>query len=297
MPADEVALRANSWLNTAFGVMRIVFDSNRLQSGELRSYLARSKQNFAVLTDYAAMEAYKGDTLSSIYKSMEIVAEFPRQVIVLKSTMVICGLNGRGAGLQRRFIDKSQTRGFVDYARNLRLAREGDRRIQDQLLEHGRVASEHLDRMLQESQSTGAAFGDIAKDFSKEERRLVRNGEPYTSEMVDRIVKTVIRIAADAFKNHPKTRVKPAYDELPNTFIFRAALCAYLLALHWGAVGGLKGAKASTLRNDMVDMSFAAYATYFDGLLSTDDRANWVHQEARLFLAALFRCHLHGTVI
>jgi hypothetical protein len=37
--------------------MRNVVDSNLLQSAKLRDYLARSPRNFAVLTDYAAMEA------------------------------------------------------------------------------------------------------------------------------------------------------------------------------------------------------------------------------------------------
>ena len=88
--------------------MRKVVDSNQLQSDALRSYLSQSKQNFAVLTDYAAMEAYKGDTLVSIYKSMEILTAFPDQVIVLKNTLVTCGLSGRGSGLQRRLIDRSR---------------------------------------------------------------------------------------------------------------------------------------------------------------------------------------------
>src|SRR6266851_566608 len=88
---------------------RMVVDSNVLQSDLLRAYLSKSSDNFAVLTDYAAMEAYKGDTLASIFKSMAILADFPRQVIVLKTTGVLCGLSGRRAGLQRRMIDDEQT--------------------------------------------------------------------------------------------------------------------------------------------------------------------------------------------
>jgi hypothetical protein len=43
--------------------VRKIVDSNVLQSPVLRAYLSKSANNFAVLTDYAAMEAYKGDTL------------------------------------------------------------------------------------------------------------------------------------------------------------------------------------------------------------------------------------------
>jgi hypothetical protein len=62
----------------------------------------------AVLTDYAAMEAHKDDTLEMLYRSMGIVAEFPKQVIVLKGTQAVCALSGRASGLQRRMIDKSK---------------------------------------------------------------------------------------------------------------------------------------------------------------------------------------------
>ncbi len=58
--------------------MRKVVDSNFLQSPALRGYLANATTNYVVLTDYAAMEAYKGDTLASIFKSMSISRELPK---------------------------------------------------------------------------------------------------------------------------------------------------------------------------------------------------------------------------
>jgi hypothetical protein len=105
---------------------RKVIDSNALQTPELRTYLARSSANFAVLNDYTAMEAYKGNTLVSIFRSMEILAEFPRQVIILKPTGKICGLRGRSDGLQRRMVDERQTRELPVFCRHLHTARSGD---------------------------------------------------------------------------------------------------------------------------------------------------------------------------
>jgi histidinol-phosphate/aromatic aminotransferase/cobyric acid decarboxylase-like protein len=72
----------------------MVVDSNFMQREELRSYLAASTENYAVLTDYAAMEAYKDDILALIFHSMEIVADYPKQVIILKATSIVCGLTG-----------------------------------------------------------------------------------------------------------------------------------------------------------------------------------------------------------
>ncbi len=60
-----------------------------LESDVLRDFLSVSPQNQVVLTDYASMEAYNGDSLTNIFKSSEIIAAFPEQVIILKGTQAI----------------------------------------------------------------------------------------------------------------------------------------------------------------------------------------------------------------
>lgn len=274
--------------------MRVVIDSNKLQSETLRMYLVKSRSNFAVLTDYAAMESHKGDTLASIYRSMAILSDFPSQVIVLKGTRAACGLKGRTAGLQRRFIDEAHSTGFATYVDHLRQAQNGNRHIQGQLLENGREATAHLDRMLADADTTGAVIDNIATLYSKEERRAIRLGENYSAAIIDKTVRNILHIAGTAFREHPNVHIAPTYVELPNTYIFRAALCTYLLALDWGARGSARDAAPAKLRNDLVDMNFAAYATYFDGLMTADAKVLRIHREARVWLMALFRCELPG---
>ena len=128
--------------------MKLVVDTNCLQTEELRYFLQKSTGNVAVLTDFAAMEAYKGDTLASIYKSMQVVSAFPRQVLVLKGSAKVFRLNGKVRGLQRRLVDETQTRGFPNYVRTLVLGRDGNYAVQKQLLAHGRAAQAHFDKML-----------------------------------------------------------------------------------------------------------------------------------------------------
>lgn len=254
----------------------------------MREYLATSKTNFAVLTDYAAMEAYKGDTLVTIYESMAILSEYPEQVIILKTTGVVCGLNGRGSGLQRRLIDESQTNEFSVYCQRLAAARAGNTGFQRQLLENGKAATKQLERMEADVHDLPDVFDDIAKSHTDEELGILRLGEPYTTPMIKRLMENVLRIAVQLFDNHPNVRVWPDRKVVPNLFIFRASLCAYLLALDWISVGGAKDVKAARLRNDLVDVNFAAYATYFDGLLSSDNKVQRLHFLARVLLANAF---------
>ena len=272
--------------------MRVVIDSNKLQSETLSSYFAKSVSNFAVITDYAAMEAYKGDTLTSIHRSMAILCDYPAKVIVLKNTRTVSGLKGRQAGLQRRLIDEGQTKGFAIYANQLRQAQQGRTHLQKQLLDHGREATAHLSRMHEDAGTTGSVMEDIAKLYSKEERRAIRLGGRYPSSMIDKTVRNVMEIAARAFRYHPNVHKTPSYSESPNTFIFRVALCTYLLALDWAVQGGAKEAAPAKHRNDFVDMTFAAYATYFDGLMTADTKVSRIHTKARVWLMALFDCSL-----
>lgn len=272
--------------------MQLVIDSNKLQSDELRAFLSRSRSNRAVLTDYAAMEAHKGDTLASIFKSMQVVADFPRQVIILKGTSAVGAMRGRASGLQRRLVDEVQTRDFPQYIDHLRSAQRGNLGLQTQLLEHGRVASEHLGRMLKDAETTGAVFAELAQRYTKEERQAVRLDERYPSGFLDKAAETLALLVNGAFEKHPGVTWKPTFEELPNTFILRYTLCIYLLVLDWAARGDALGAKPWKLQNDFVDANFAAYGTYFDGLMTGDVKLRRLHGQARAWLMGLYACEL-----
>jgi hypothetical protein len=263
--------------------MRTVVDSNFLQSEGLRAYLAKSPSNMVVLTDYAAMEAYKADTLDLLLRSMAILAEFPRQVIVLKGTKVVSGLSGRAAGLQRRLIDQHQTRGFAEYCRHLAAARRGNAALQAQLMEYTREARLQMRRILSDVQDFAGALDAITSLFSNNEIQIFRKGERYTRAMVEKMIQHILMIARVLFDRHPAVTRLPPTHELTNTFLFRIALCMYLLGKRWTSVGGAHQAKPERLRNDLVDVNFVVYATYFDGFLTADRKASDIYQETYWF--------------
>lgn len=269
--------------------MKLVIDSNQLQTEQLRDFLGKSPRNIAVLPDFAAMEAYKGDPLKSIFKSMSVLSNFPKQVVILKGSAKVSGLSGRVKGLQRRLIDESQTKGFPEYIRALQLAEAGNTRLQAQIRDLGRSANEHLEKMLHEAEGIRSAIEVLGNSYTKEERALLRSKEQYTPELIDKLVRTVMEMAAVIFKDSPLVRKPPTYAELPNTFIFRVTLACYLIGLRRFANGGIGELSPAKLRNDFVDMMFVAYGTYFDGLMSSDKNAKYMFDETSLLLSALFR--------
>jgi hypothetical protein len=227
-----------------------VVDSNYMQSPKLRTYLSESRKNVAVIIDYAAMEAFKGNTLVSIFKSMEILSEFPKQVLVLKSTSSISMLKGRRCGMTRRMIDKDQTKG-TEWLRGLDLAKAGDKELRRQLLEAGKDAEDHLQRMLEGAETYAKNLQEMSKSYTDTELKILRKGELITSEIFDKITARVLEMSAFLFTAQPDFRGLPPARELPYTFVFRYALCGYLLALRWLSKGGFKDAKIERIRNDI----------------------------------------------
>jgi hypothetical protein len=270
--------------------MRKIVDTNFFQCEGLRAYLAKSPQHYAVLTDYAAMEAYKGDTLASIYRSMEIFSQYPKQVIVLKPTGIVCGLSGRRAGLPRRLIDERQTREFATYCRALLAAKRGDASVQAQVLKHGQVATASIDAMLADAANIPSIIDELASEtYTNEELQIVRKRSTYTEQMISKMFKNITLLSMALFRDHPRVTQKPPLAELINTFIFRIALCGNLLAQEWISVGGARGVKPERIRNDIVDISFAAYATYFHGLLTSDKKLQKIFGDAVFWIEALSR--------
>ncbi len=275
--------------------MKRVVDSSTYSSPEFRQYLSASKGNVAVLIDYVAMEAYKARDFGLIYRAAEVVAEFPDQVIVLKSTKTICALSGRTAGLTRRMIDEAQTKELRKYCQGVAAAKRGGNEILMQLEQKRQDALAHLDRMLHDAPELSSAMSMIAETFTEAELLSIKNETPYSQEMLTKVTKSILELTVFLHQRHPSVQRMPTVDEVRNTFLFRAAVCAYALAIDWARVGGSSMAKPEKIRNDAVDVSFSAYATYFDGLLSNDQKQQRIYLMAQEIMASLFRLKTPGA--
>ncbi len=145
-----------------------------------------------------------------------------------------------------------------------------------------------MERMFIDAKKFSEGLQEISKLFKSGELRIIRTFSPYTQEMRRKFEEHIVVSAAFMFKDHPRVFKRPNSRELPNTFIFRVALCMHLLAHRWISVGGAEKVKPAKIRNDLVDLSFAAYATYFDGILSDDEKVNAIYSDAVWMLKHVF---------
>lgn len=127
----------------------------------------------------------------------------------------------------------------------------------------------------------------IAATYTTQELRLLRRREPFTPKMGDKLIHQIMFLAGELFSAHPQAAEVPNGREV-RTFIFRHAICIYALALQAIEDGEAGRATPQKLRNNSVDVNFATFATFFDGLLSADRKAQGIHADAAFLLRAVF---------
>jgi hypothetical protein len=252
-----------------------------LQSIDLQRYLSASPSNFAVLPDFVAIESYKVASVEEILKRWRIISQFPRQALVLKGTSTICGLRGRGRGLQARMIDHKQTAAFPRFCADLKQTQTGDARYQRALLKFSAAAQEEIATISAAVPRVLESRRQLANTYTQAEARAIRTRVDLPQPLKVKFVRNVCLLFWLLMRDHPKVRDLPKdFDDGCNLYIFRFALCAHIWLLEWIANGSNEQSNAS-VRNDLIDLHVAAYGTFFDGLITGDDRMAYIHGMAR----------------
>lgn len=268
--------------------MRMVVDSNYLQHDNLRTFLRQSTYNSVVLTDYAWMEAYKGDTLVSICKSMQILCDYPSQVVLLKGTSEVSRLSGRPAGLTRRMTDLRGPHDFGIFCKQLRAYIAGDRSFERQILQRGKWATDHLANVRQDASTIEDSFDEVMREFyTDEEVRTIRARKPLGGAIVAKMMDFALELTMTMRARHPGGAPRVDRGELHNAFLFRHSVCLQVLHWIWMESGGKKNLRPEKVANDLVDLNFATYATYFDGILTNDRKLTDVYTTARWMIGEM----------
>lgn len=253
--------------------MRKVVDTNFLKSEQLQEYLA-DPVTFAVVPDFAIMETLKLRDPAAILSQLKGLAERPTQVIALKPTQAIGGLRSRprSRGLQKRLICKEQTASFKTFCDKVDEARSNEA-VRKQLNEKCDGAIADLDQIAKGLDTYAVNLAEHAKNYTEAELKVLRKGEPIPPELFSKITGQILKLTIVLFAVHPYGKQPPALKQLPNAFLFRFAVAGYIVALRFIKEGGPGSASVDKIRNHLVDAMFAAYASYFDGFLSNDEKA------------------------
>jgi hypothetical protein len=264
--------------------MNKVIDAGALRSHKLQSYLDASPNNFAVITDYAAMESFKGDPIKNLRLSLRILADNPNRVIVLRSTRFISNLKPRKKGLHSRFIDPDQTRTFPVYCNSIFDGKVPESAIIANVQSKSLNAKQHFNHLRTKIHEIRKGIFALASSYHPSDIKSLRSRAEISAEFSDRITHDILLTTAIFISEIPHTSKKPTFAQVRYSFPFRFALCAYLMSLRWIAEQGFANVQDKKLENDYTDMTYAAYATFYDGLITEDIKLQETFDLARWWL-------------
>lgn len=264
--------------------MKKIIDASFFRDTSLVNYLKSDKENIVVFCDYACMETYKGNAIKNIFESIRIVSKFPDQVVMLKGTRDIIKLNN----YVELFEDTIQTKEFKTFCLGIERAVLGDTVLVGQILNKSKIALSHFDRMRNDTLLILQGIKKLTKSYKSEYLLALKKKEELKTEVIDKIIRDIMLLAVFLFQKHPDIQEIPQPPQIRNTYIFRFAISAYLLSLRWISDGGIENVSLDNLSNDFVDMNYVAYATFFDGLLTKDNKMQEIYQETCFILEHAF---------
>ena len=268
--------------------MRKIVDVNYLRNPELRVYLESTDGNIAVLNDLACIETYKASSLKNVTSSYRILSDFPEQVVVLKATADVVTLDSEAGLNPDCLIDATATIDFRSFYPLVLRANKGNAAAIAQIEKVGDAANERFGAMRLDAKALAEGIKANEGAFSKEDLSALRNRTTMSSEAVDRFVTQILIVAASLRAKYTIDSATPPLIIVRETFGFRIAIAVCLLSLRWVSFGGIRSAKGAKVTNDLIDLAYSVYATFFDGLLTSDKKMLEIYNDARWILDELF---------
>jgi hypothetical protein len=269
-----------------------IVDANAMRSTEiLEPFLLAEAKNRVLVTDFCAMEAYKGSAEVNLLKSLSVLRRFPGQVAVLRGTQQVIALTNAAALDPQNFIDVEQTVEFSEFCGDVQRATDGDSLLLAHLRAHASASNTHLERLRKEAAVIRSAVLQTQAILPSATLKRLRRSEPPTDDDADVFIRGMLAVAKEFCLKYAGISFRPSPAELSQSFLLRYAVASYLLLLHWIRHGGITHALEDTLANDVVDMNYVAYSTYFDGILSRDQKLLEISRETAWYVREVFGAH------
>jgi hypothetical protein len=269
-------------------MITLLADSNSLRHPGLRRYLEQSRDHAIAFSDLILIEMRKSNALKTSRNSLQIAARFPQQVFVLRRTDEI---------LSERITSADEANGLFDYEETVELAafcRQLNKvpeplGLREHMAELETNARTVMARLSEEVEQLESGLIDAAKDFTQTELTQIRTGREIEDATRRKLLDLLKQTTASFIRTNqePDRRAPMPLREATGMFAFRYSLCMLLYYLEWVRVGSTTGKKLKRRVNDVVDMQVAAMATYFNGVLSADQKLQAVLTAARAALRNL----------
>jgi hypothetical protein len=271
--------------------MRLVIDKNCFAEERFRKYLAASRDNIALLARHATMECYAGkDPHKNLMLSTAIILEFPEQVFMLKDPESLMLLGYIDSQDTMTLVDTEQTRQLSGLrALTIALA-NGDPGVREFVSRQGQEAEKiRLEALA--GMASWRAIIDLAFQYPWPQTiAKVRRGEQLDEKEFWRMLEFGIDAIAEGERADDERLDLPRWSSRNAYYYkYRWAIAMWWLAMDWVQKLGSQKTPLNNekLRNDVIDLEYLIPATYFDGLMSDDEKMKRIYSLTLQTLSAL----------
>lgn len=252
----------------------LVVDKSSLGDPELEAFFKADPENRIVLINIAELESYSGDTIKNISQALSILSRYPGQVLCQKHALELLRMGQINSDEPLSLIDQEKTRNFKRHCEKIRLAANGDVKMLAELSQVGDSANVHLDLISQDgTRFIEPLIKSVKKCMTPEALRAFRNGEECPLTDHQRSIEAIFTLGQSLLKNdHTIPQLHRVAYLARNYYKLRFAAAMWSTALLRVVDGGAPGISPRTLRNDLLDLSYVVAATYYDGIMTNDQR-------------------------
>lgn len=268
--------------------MSLVVDSNMLQSPVLRDFLTASACNIAVLPDYVWFEVCKTQSLAGLSAAFSVIGDFPDQVTVLRSWAEVAKIDAMCPELVDRMQVENMPAGVRLMAGELAALGGDEAAVSGALRERWAGAAWQAADMLLGADDIAVSLPEIAEIFTSAEIRICRVNGRYTDEMFAKIYGVADQHYEGSTERYGAVIRPPRSQARYDSYLYRQGLVTMIYALWWIRGGSRPPKRLDRVRNDIIDMQFAVYGTYFSGLLTEDQKAGWLYENLRRALKSAY---------
>lgn len=259
--------------------MRVVIDTNRLRSPELLAFLMLDPGHRVVLNEWVAVETYKQETAAGVLASYKVLSGFPEQVIVLHGTACAAQIGSKPEAM----VNQADTDGFPTFARAMARAHAGDESVLTQISERRVWALDQVAAMEDQLPDSAEVMKIVRALLTDEQWAKFARGEVFSRKMRALFSSAVITVADLLATHHPARIHLPDPPELFQEFTYRLALSLMIHLFNLAKDGARTRNKEQAL-NDRIDVFHITFATYFNGLMTSDARCGRTHAAVRAAL-------------
>jgi hypothetical protein len=187
-----------------------------------------------------------------------------------------------GVQMSNRLIWNEHTESFPKFVQEVEQARLGNALIEDTLLWRGEQATERMQSLEDNALDLLQQHTAMLSALDPQDVIAIRRNTQGSESIINNIL-AVAKVIGDQLSRESGVRVyaRVRTRDLAMDFSFRMGLALTCLFLEWVRTGSQLSTKPSKIRNDVVDAFISVYGTYFNGLMTKDQKLNDIHDLSR----------------